>query len=111
MCLLSMNTRRNNSRRADEENNNEVVPPQDPQNPQVLIEEEAMSNVEIRVAIHILTQALATQVARDTRVKVNPNASTTSSRITDFTRMNPPTCFGSKVMEDPQGFIDEAFKC
>ena len=84
-----MNTRRNNARRADEENVNEAVPPQAPQNPQVPIEEGAMSNVEIRSAIHNLTQVLATQVARDARVQVNPNASTTASRIRDFTRMNP----------------------
>ncbi|KAH0661557.1 hypothetical protein KY284_026488 [Solanum tuberosum] len=69
-----------------------------------------MSNVEIRSAIHKLTQVLATQVARDARVQVNPNASTTTSRIGDFTRMNPPTFFGSKVEEDTQGFIDEVFK-
>ncbi|KAH0639227.1 hypothetical protein KY285_035813 [Solanum tuberosum] len=105
-----MNTRRNNARRAGEENVNEAVPPQTPQNPQVPIEEGAMSNVEIRSAIHNLTQVLASQVARDARVQVNPNASTTASRIRDFTRMNPPTFFGSKVEEDPQGFIDEVFK-
>ena len=76
-----MNTRRNNARRAGEENVNEAVPPQAPQNPQVPIEEGAMSNVEIRSAIQNLTQVLATQVARDARVQVNPNASTTASRI------------------------------
>ncbi|KAH0775084.1 hypothetical protein KY290_012221 [Solanum tuberosum] len=76
-----MNTRRNNARRAGEENVNVAIPPQAPQNPQVPIEEGAMSNVEIRSAIHNLTQVLATQVARDARVE-----------------------------EDTQGFIDEVFK-
>ncbi|WMV38121.1 hypothetical protein MTR67_031506 [Solanum verrucosum] len=87
-----------------------MVPPQAPQNPQVHIEEGAISNVEIRSAIHNLTYVLATEVARDARVQVNPNASTTTSRIRDFTRMNPPTFFGSKVEEDPLGFIDEVSK-
>ena len=53
---------------------------------------------------------LATQVARDTRFQVAPNARTTASRIRDLIRMNPPTFFGSNVEEDPQGFIDEVFK-
>ena len=46
-----MNTRRN----AEEENVNELVPLQDPQNPEVLIKEGAMSNIEIRLVIQILT--------------------------------------------------------
>ena len=62
------------------------------------------------LAIHRLTQMLATQVTRDSRVQVNPNANTTSSRIRDFTRMNPLTFFRSKKEEEPQWFIDEFFK-
>ena len=69
-----------------------------------------MSIIEIRSSIHRLTQLFATKCSRDSRVKVNPNANTTASRIRDFTRMNPPTFFGFKVEEDPQGFIDEVFK-
>ena len=57
-----------------------------------------------------MTKLLATHISRDTRYKVNPTASNTSSRIRDFTTMNPPTFFGSNMEEDPQGFIGEVFK-
>ena len=71
--LQAMNTRRTNARRAKEDNVNEKIPSQASQNPQVPIEEVVMSNVNIRDAKHSLTQVLATQVARDNRVQVNPN--------------------------------------
>ncbi|XP_069145537.1 uncharacterized protein [Solanum lycopersicum] len=105
-----MITRRNNARRVGEENLNEAIPPHAPQNPQVPIEEGDMSNVEIRSSIHSFNQVLATQVVRDAMVQVKPNTNITTSRIRDFTRMNPPTFYGIKVDKDPQGFIDELFQ-
>lgn len=33
-----------------------------------------------------------------------------SSRVVQFMRLNPPMFTGSKVEEDPQGFIDELEK-
>ena len=92
-----MSTRRINTKRPNEDNLNEALPLQAHQNPQVTIEEEAMSIFKIRVAIHSLTQMLELQVDRDTRVHVNPNARTTASRIRNLTRMNPLTFFCSKV--------------
>lgn len=68
---------------------NEVVPLQAPQYPQVPIEEGDMSNVDIRAEIHILTQVLTTVVARDTKVEVNLNTSTTALSIRDITTMIP----------------------
>lgn len=41
---------------------------------------------------------------------MNSNVSTTSSRIRDFTRINPRMFFSSEVEEYPQGFIDDIFK-
>lgn len=89
---------------------NKAIPLQASQNPQVPIQKEDMSNIEIRSAIHSLIQVLATQVTRDSRVHVNPNGSTTTSSILDFTRMNHPKLFGSKVEEVPQGFIGKVLK-
>ena len=33
-----------------------------------------------------------------------------SSHLMDFTRINPPTLYGSKVDEDLQEFIDKVYK-
>ena len=87
-----------------------MIPPLSPQIPQIPIEQEAMTNMKNRATINSLTQLLATQVARDIRVHVVPNASTTTSRIRDLKRMNPHTFFGSKVEQDPLGFTEEVFK-
>lgn len=33
-----------------------------------------------------------------------------ASRVRDFSQMNPPEFYGSKVEENPQRFIDEVYK-
>ncbi|KAK4724018.1 hypothetical protein R3W88_026797 [Solanum pinnatisectum] len=119
-----MNTRRGNARRVQEEDVNEGVPPQDPQDPQAPNDEGVMSNIEIRAAFQALTQLMTVQTQgvttqaqvitthanREVGPQVNPNVSTMSSKLRDFTRMNPPMFFGSNVNEDPQEFVEEVYK-
>uniref|UniRef100_M1DT66 Gag-pol polyprotein n=1 Tax=Solanum tuberosum TaxID=4113 RepID=M1DT66_SOLTU len=111
--------KRANPRRAEEEIGNERVRPQDAQGlqgDQVLISNQenevpvvppAMTNEEIRAAFLTLAQAMTTQVNRDVGPRVNANESTVASRLRDFVSMNPPIFLGSRMGEDPQGFLDE----
>src|SRR5688572_8712493 len=58
-----------------------------------------VTNEEFHTTLTMLTNVVANKVGRQ--------ASTPTSRVRDFTRMNPPEFHGSKVDEDPQAFIDE----
>ena len=60
-------------------------------------------------AINSQDQAMAAQAKREFGPRLNQNASTIASRLRDFTRINPPKFFGSKVNEVPQDFLDEVY--
>ena len=55
-------------------------------------------------------QAMEAQANRVIRPHVKQNASTATSRLRDFTRMNPPMFYESKLNEDPQDIIDDLYK-
>ncbi|WMV58916.1 hypothetical protein MTR67_052301 [Solanum verrucosum] len=80
-----------------------------PQAPQVSIDPlpESVTNVESRMNFQVLAQAGTAKAKREVVVPVNPNVGTVAPRVRDFTRMNPPEIYGSKVEKDPQEFIDE----
>ncbi|WMV58133.1 hypothetical protein MTR67_051518 [Solanum verrucosum] len=121
-AVQEMKTRRVNARRAEKENVNQGVHQgnQTPQANQAPVDPPAMMDVEIRLALLILTQAMTVQAqvvttqAQAMTAQANratgPHVNTVDSRLRDFTRMNPPVFLGSKVGEDPQEFMEEVYK-
>ena len=84
---------------------------------QALVNPPVMLDREIIQALLNMTQFMSTQALammakanREGAPHVNQNASTTASHLWDFTRMNSPMLFGSKINEDPQKFLDEVYK-
>ena len=58
----------------------------------------------------VQAQAMTTQANRDVAPRPHQQVTTMASNLRDFTRMNPPTFYGSKVDEDPQEFLDEVYE-
>ncbi|TMW96555.1 hypothetical protein EJD97_007171 [Solanum chilense] len=63
--------------------------------------------VFLNLAQAMTSQAMTAQVNREVGPNMAQHASTMASRLRDFTRMNPPVFFGSKMDEDPKYFLDE----
>ena len=89
--------------------------PQVPSIPQGPFVERDMTNAKLRTALINLTQLVTAQdhvLNNHFDCQANqgewpqPNATTPTSRILDFVRINPPTFHSTKGDEDPQGFID-----
>ncbi|XP_055803448.1 uncharacterized protein LOC129872498 [Solanum dulcamara] len=49
---------------------------------------------------------MATQDNKEVVALMNPNVGMAASQVCDFTSMNPPEFYGSKVDKDPQEFIE-----
>ena len=128
-----MTRRREVARRAEEDLTNVGFPPignqvllqgnEIPPSEQALVIPPPMRNGEIRSAFSTLVQdmttqaedvftqcqAMSTQTNREVGPLVQQNASTTASRLREFTKMNPLMFYGWKVNEEPQYFIDEVY--
>ena len=125
-----MNTRRNATRRLEEEIYNAGVPPRGDQVPplkEVVVDDSTLANpppitlAQIRAIFSQMTQAITNQsqatmvqaqsmIAQANRdVAPRVHEQTMASRLGDFTRMNPPILYGSKVDEHLQEFIDEFY--
>ncbi|WMV33244.1 hypothetical protein MTR67_026629 [Solanum verrucosum] len=60
--------------------------------------------------MQLLAQALMVQDNREVVAPANPLRGMGSSRVREFFRKNPSEFSGSKVEEDPNGFIEEVYK-
>lgn len=58
----------------------------------------------------LLGQALTVQANRGEVDPANLIGRMGATRVWEFLRMNPPVFYGSKVGEDPNGFIEEVYK-
>ena len=127
-----MNTRRNAAQRLEEEVANAGTPSpykqlhpleensngyQAPANPQPMTEAE-MRDILYQMAKAMSTQAQAAtvqveatlaQANQDVAPRPHQQVTTMASRLRDFTQMNPPTFYGSKVDEDRQEFLDDVY--
>ena len=65
---------------------------------------------QFRASMNLLVQALTAQANGEVVAPPNPIRGMSAYSIREFLRMNPPEFSGSKVEEDPNGFIDEVYK-
>ena len=54
----------------------------------------------------VQAQTMTDQANRDVAPRPNQQVTTMASHLRDFTQMNPPAIYGSKVDEDPQKLHD-----
>ncbi|WMV37465.1 hypothetical protein MTR67_030850 [Solanum verrucosum] len=68
-----------------------------------------LGNLHLLVTL-IVRKSVTNQNNQRVQAPVNANGGSTTSRVRDFVRMNPPEFLGSQTGEDPQNFLDEIKK-
>ncbi|XP_070042552.1 uncharacterized protein [Nicotiana tomentosiformis] len=89
-----------------------ISPADIPVPPQIPAFESGVSDVDLRGAIHMLAQIVASQTQRS---NVAPTSSSqprdsTGSRVNRFLQLDSPVFTGTNPEEDPQDFIDDMHK-
>ena len=109
LLFQKMNTRRNaDQRRGEAAARCNQVPPQAPTTEMKMhVNPAGLTNWEVRTALvqmaqafTLQAQAMTAQAEKQDIPRKNPPASTMSSRLRDFTRMNPLVYTGSKIVEN-----------
>lgn len=77
------------------------VPPQVTNDPEI---GNAMFE-ELRASMSLLDQVLTAQANRGEVASANPVRGMGATKVREFLRINPPEFYGSKIDEDPNGFI------
>ena len=57
----------------------------------------------------VQAQTMTVQANRDIAACPHKQVTTMDSRLREFSQINPPTFYGSKVYEYPQEFMDEVY--
>ena len=73
------------------------------------IPNQEVSSSEFRNVIQMLAQSMTHQNNR-VHDPMDENSGSTTTRVCDFVRMNPPEFLGLQTNEDPQNFLDEIKK-
>jgi len=105
-----MTTSRAYTERIEEDNMEQEVPLQAPLQAPIIPIGENVTHANFRSVIQLLAQALMVQVNKEVVTLENPIRRIATSRLKEFFRWYPPMFYGSKVGEDPQGFVEEVSK-
>ncbi|XP_070049221.1 uncharacterized protein [Nicotiana tomentosiformis] len=65
------------------------------------------SDQDLRSAVHLLTQLVATQQQARASASAGSSEGSGSSRVREFIALSPPKFTGTDQREDPQDFIDQ----